>query len=152
MYESQFRDFHNSTDFYPYISWTLQLPQPIGLLSPARMMLHLLPLLLLLVLDQSKALAKPRQLIPSFKQEILEADQGLKILWLTNKFLTKKYQALILSAILRPYLGALFRMTKSEKNTIENVITPIQNADPGSSSQGGERLKTAYKTPYPRIG
>ena len=39
-------------------------------------------LLLLLDLDQAQSLTKPGQGRPTVKQEILEADQGLKILWL----------------------------------------------------------------------
>ena len=104
----------------------------MGFLSPARMVLDLLRLLISLVLNQSQALDKPGwwfnlpigQVRPTAKHRILEADQDLKILWTTYKFLTKENQAMFLSAILPPYLGALFRSMKTEKNTIRNIIMP----------------------------
>ena len=87
----------------------------MGLLSPARMVVLLLPLLLLLHLDQAQALAKPEQGKPTIKQ----------IFWLTYSFLTKKDQAMFLSLLLPPYLGALFRSTKTEKNTIRKTKMPF---------------------------
>ena len=84
------------------------------------MVLLLFALLLLLDLGQTQPLAKPGQGRPTVKQ-------GLKILWLTYNFLTKDDQAMFLSAILPPYLGALFRSTKlakQEKNTKLKTIMP----------------------------
>ena len=97
------------------------------------MVLCLLLLQLILVLDQSDALTKPGQVKPTVKQKTEEADQKLKVLWLVYNFLTKEDRAILLSAILPPYLGAVFRSTKSGKNTIRNMpIMPMM--------------------PYPRIG
>ena len=84
----------------------------------------LLPLLFILNLDPSQALAKPGPGRPTVKQAILKIEQRLKIIWLTYHFLTKKDQAMVLSAILPPYLEALFRSTKPEKNTKLKTIMP----------------------------
>ena len=86
-------------------------------------------ILLILVLDQSLALAKPEQVKPTVNTKIPEANQKLKIFWSTYSFLTKGNPALFLSVLLPPYLGALFRSTKTKKITIKNP-----------------------KIPYPRIG
>ena len=80
-----------------YISYPPQLLQPIEPPSPAKMMLLLLPLLLLLDLGHTLALTI---------LALLEADQVLMILWLTSN------APLQLSAVLPPTLGVLFRGKK----------------------------------------
>ena len=106
------------------------------LLSPARMMLLLLPLLALQAswppgppgVLALQALAKPGQGRPPVKQweavsrAVLPGTGGLYLAIsrlmirnvLTHTFLTKEDQAMLFSAILPPYLGALFRSTKPE--------------------------------------
>ena len=79
-------------------------------------------ILLILVLDQSLALAKPEQVKPTFNTKIPEANQEVKIFWATYSFLTKGNQAMFLSVLLPPYLGA--RKPKRSKSRTPKFHTP----------------------------
>ena len=95
--------------FHCYISFPLQLLQPIKLLSPARMVLLLVHLLLLLDLGQTQALVKPGR--GQLSQEMMLGDQDLN-----NNSLTDEDEAMTLSYLLPPAwgLGALFRGRKPD--------------------------------------
>ena len=105
---------HISIDCYCYISFPLQLLQPIEPLSRTRMVLLLLPLLILLDLGQTQALAETEQGQPTDNQEIQ-----------TYNPLATEDPATILFSLLPPYLEALVReRRKSGKVIVGKTMVP----------------------------